>query len=140
MKDKKSPYCRCLLFSANALSRVINRMAEEEYALIGLAPSHAYILMAVIGNPGLQPCELCEMMMLTPSTVTRLIEKMESKGLVERNAEGKNTFIYPTKKGVSMEKKVQEAWNKVGERYCEKLGEEKSQQLTDLVYDAAIRL
>jgi len=140
MKEKRSPYCQCLLFSANALSRVINRIAEEEYGLIGLSPSHAYILMAVIEQPALQPCEICEMTMLTPSTVTRMIEKMEEKGLLERSSEGKNTFVYPTRKGVSMEKRVKEAWNNVLGRYREILGTEQTCQLTTMIYDAAARL
>lgn len=140
MKAKKSPFCNCLLFSANALSRVINRMAEEEFALVGLAPSHAFILMAVSKNPGMQPCEISEFTLLAPSTITRLVEKMEAKDLVERTVEGKCTYLYPTRKGLNMEKKVRDSWNRISDRCYEKLGEDRSKNISDMMFEAAEKL
>jgi hypothetical protein len=47
--------------------------------------------MTVNWNPGVRPLEAAEIMLLDPSTVTRLVEKLQSKGLVTR----KNSGTYP---------------------------------------------
>ena len=92
-------YCTCLYYSANALSRKLTKMAEDAFASTGLAPSYAFLMMSINKQPGLHPKELSEIMMLMPSTVTRLIEKLELKGLAERKYEGKYTYVLPTKNG-----------------------------------------
>jgi hypothetical protein len=45
MTKCNSKYCGCLYFSANALARAITRIAEEKFALIGLSPSHAFLVI-----------------------------------------------------------------------------------------------
>lgn len=136
MEKKTSPYCQCLLFSASALARVVNRMAEEEFSPLGLAPSQGFILMSVVSNPGIQPGELGQQLELTPSTVTRLVERMEEKELVEKTSEGKHTYIYPTRKGIAMEKKVKAAWKNMFTRFVDKLGEEKTRDITRGITEA----
>jgi DNA-binding MarR family transcriptional regulator len=101
MQDKSAKYCGCLYFASNALARNITRLAEEAYAPTGLAPSHAMLLMAVIDQPGINPTEIAEIMLLKPSTVTRLVEKLEQKGLATRQSNGKFTEITPPKKAIA---------------------------------------
>jgi DNA-binding MarR family transcriptional regulator len=134
MEKKESKYCDCLYFAANALSRTLTKMAEEEFAITGLAPSHAFLLMAVDEKPGIQPKELSMHLQLTPSTVTRLIEKLEYKGIVERKSSGRCTEVYPTHKCHELEEKVKLAWKNLHNRYVELLGEEKVRELTSNIY------
>lgn len=115
-------------------------MAEEEFAVTGLAPSYAFLLMTVNEQPGIQPTEISAHMQLTPSTVTRLIEKMEHKGLLKRQSEGKYTYVYPTEKSKKRNKKIHEAWANLYRRYSDLLGEAKGRALTDQVYAASIKL
>lgn len=139
MKEK-NPYCQCLYYSSNALARVLTKLGEEAFGKTGLSPSHAFLLMAAIRSPGIQPSELSDLLMLTPSTVTRLIEKLESKGLAERKVDGKMTMVYPTVAGRKMEKMLMDAWSGLYERYVDVLGEKAARILTEGVYDAAVRL
>jgi Mn-dependent DtxR family transcriptional regulator len=44
--------------------------------------------MTVNRNPGVRPLEAAEIMLLDPSTVTRLVEKLQSKGLVTHKNSG----------------------------------------------------
>ena len=88
MDKDDSMFCNCLYYSANALGRVMTRMADEEFAITGLAPSHAFVLIIVNKNQGIRPGLIAEQMQLSPSTVTRLIEKMEHRGLVLRKNVG----------------------------------------------------
>ena len=140
MTEKKSPYCGCLLYSANALSRVITKMAEEEFASVGVAPSHCFLLMTVHNNPGIQSSGIAGKMMLTPSTVSRLVEKMEQQRFVQRVVDGKFTLVYPTEKTNEVYPVILESWRNLYLRYTEVLGEEAARQLTAEIYSAALKL
>ena len=138
--DANDQYCNCLYYSANALARTITKMAEEEFAAVQLAPSYAFLLMAVNGKPGLQPMEISKIMMLTPSTVTRLIEKMEFKGFVKRTTNGKYTEVHPTKKSLDINNDIKKAWQNLLNHYEKLLGKKESKQLTNHIFDAALKL
>jgi len=43
--------------------------------------------MIVYERPGIQPMQLSRKLQLTPSTITRLVEKMEYRGFLERQSE-----------------------------------------------------
>ena len=139
MKDKAT-YCNCLYFSSNALARIVTRMAEEEFFVVDLAPSYAFVIMTVNKNPGIHSGELAEIMMLTPSTVTRLVDKLESRGLVKKHSEGRITMIYPTPASVEMNDAIKAAWYKLYLRFTDVLGEENARQLTGSVFQSAIKL
>ncbi|GAB3492232.1 hypothetical protein GCM10027341_06140 [Spirosoma knui] len=130
-------YSACLLFSANALARAITAIGDEEFGRFGLSYSHAYLLCEVVDQPGITPSELSETLCLTPSTITRLVEKLEQKQLVRRESEGKKTLIYSTPAGEEIKPAVSEAWNRVGARYSQLIGEQNVCQLTQQVFKAA---
>jgi len=115
-------------------------MAEEAFSTTGLAPSYAFLMMSINKDPGLHPTELSEIMMLMPSTVTRLIEKLESRGLAERKYEGKYTFVLPTKKGKELVPILEEAWLTLYGEYSTILGEKKSIDLTHQIFQAVEKL
>ncbi|MEI7725002.1 MAG: MarR family transcriptional regulator [Bacteroidota bacterium] len=139
MKDK-AEYCKCLYFSANALARIVTKMAEEEFSVVNLAPSYAFVVMTVNKNPGIQAGELAEIMMLTPSTVSRLLEKLENQQLVKKHNEGRTTLIYPTSGSVEINEAIKAAWYKLFMRFVDVLGEEKAHQLTGNIYQSALKL
>ena len=140
MIKEKSPYCQCLYYASNALARNISRLAEEEFAITGLPPSYAFLVMTVNNQPGISAGELAEIMMLKPSTVTRLVEKMEEKELLKRMKEKRSTLVFPTKKSVELQETIKAAWKSLFERYVKILGEEQAAVLTGQVYNAAVRL
>ncbi len=140
MQDKSAKFCGCLYFASNALARNITRLAEEAYAPTGLAPSHAMLLMAVIDQPGINPTAIAEIMLLKPSTLTRLIEKLEQKGLVERRPNGKFIEVYPTESGNGLNMKIKAAWMDLYRNYTDLLGEEAGAQLAGAAYMSAKKL
>lgn len=137
--DPKSvtKYSACLLFSANALARAITAIGDEEFGRFGMCYSHAYMLCEVVAQPGITPSELSETLYLTPSTITRLVEKLEQKHLVCRESEGKKTLIYPTPEGEALQPEIAAAWGRVGTRYSQAIGETNVCQLTQQVFSAA---
>jgi DNA-binding MarR family transcriptional regulator len=141
-EDRKetNPYCRCLFYAANALARNITRVCEEAFAPTGLAPSLGFALMTVNRQPGVQPSEVASIMMLSPSTVTRLVEKLEGKGLLRRESQGKAILLQTTEKGLQLQKPLLTAWQRTYEAYTGRIGEDASKALTEQVFDAALRL
>ncbi|MGV6846572.1 MAG: MarR family winged helix-turn-helix transcriptional regulator [Lutibacter sp.] len=112
-------------------------MADEEFALVGLTSSYAFLLMTVNEKQGIHPKEISFQMQLTPSTVTRLIEKLEYRGLVFRKHLGRITEVYSTEKGQNLQDNLKKAWLNLFERYTNVLGKEYTQNLTAEIYKSA---
>ena len=140
MTKCESKYCGCLYYSANALARVMTRMAEEEFASTGFSPSYAFVLMTVSSQPGIHPKDLSTHMQLTPSTVTRLVEKLEFRGLLKRKIAGRSTEIQLTSKGQKLIGVIEKSWGNLYERYSNQIGEEEAKELTLKMNDALDKL
>jgi len=133
MKAASSKYCQCLYFSSNALARKIEKLANDSWKKVDLSPSHAYLLMLAIEDPGIQPSELVKQLLLTPSTITRLIEKLEDKKLVVRTNEGKLTNVYPTPKAKTLLPELKECLDDFYRKYSTLLGKEESAKMTQSI-------
>ncbi len=140
MKKEDTKYCNCLFYTANAFSRVMSKLADEEFAVLGLSSSYAFLLMSISDKPGIQPKEISQQLQLTPSTITRLIEKMEYQGFLKRNINGRNTEVYPTLKTADLLADIKSAWANIYERYVAVLGKETSKQLTVDINEALSKL
>jgi DNA-binding MarR family transcriptional regulator len=140
MIEGKKTYCKCLFYSVSAMARIMTRMAEEEFAPLGMAPSYAFVLMTVNSQPGIQPKFLSSHIQLTPSTVTRLVEKMEQKGFLQRKMVGRATEIYPTQKSLDLNDKIKASWKNLYLRYSGLIGEEESKDLTAKINEALTKI
>jgi len=140
MEKCQSKYCGCLYYSANALARIITKLADDAFSFTGLSSSYVFLLMTVNDKPGIQPTEISQQMHLTPSTVTRLIEKMEHKNLLERKQVGRTTEVYPTETSLALNPTFKEAWKKFGETYADLIGKEEGIQLTNQISTAIAKL
>ena len=79
-------------------------------------------------------------MQLTASTVSRLIEKMEYRGYLERQSVGRGTEVYSTQAGLELQPKLKKIWQKLYKRYADVLGKEVAEQLTADIYASAQKL
>jgi len=136
----ESPFCNCLFFTANALGRTITRLAEESFAPTGLSPSHAFVVMAVNKTPGVTPTALAAAMQLERSTVTRLVDYLDTKGWVLRKADGRNIYLYPEKPAKAADASIRKAWQSLYKKYVHILGEEAARNLTAATYAAHAEL
>lgn len=127
MKDCK--FGMCLYFTSAALARKVEKLASESWKKVNLSPSHAYLLMTVLDEPGIQPSMLSYQLHLQASTITRLVEKLEQKKLVVRTTEGKITNVYPTPKAKELYPKMKECLNHFYQKYSALLGKEESGRL-----------
>jgi DNA-binding MarR family transcriptional regulator len=140
MTVSRDSYCRCLYYSANALARRIGRLADREFKPTGLAPSLGFVVMTVNKKPGIASGEIADIMQLQPSTVTRLIDKLEKQGYLKRTTEGKFILVYPTARAARLDESLRAAWKKLYERYSSILGNQESNELTASIYEACSKL
>lgn len=130
-------FCGCLFFTATRLKKIAANIADEELKPLGLSPSYVYILLGVKFKPGITQKELCEELHLKPSTITRLIDKLVIKGLVERKSEGKLSHIFLTTKGEDIQEDISRFRLKLHNKYKELLGVQNYDTLTKLTNESA---
>jgi MarR family transcriptional regulator, organic hydroperoxide resistance regulator len=140
MKTSLSKYAQCLYFTSAALARKVEKLASESWKKVNLSPSHAYLLIAVLEEPGIQPSGLVEHLQLRPSTITRLIEKLEEKKLVVRTSEGKITNVYPTPKARDLQPKLMDCMQEFFTKYSKILGKDESTKLAQTMARIADKL
>ncbi|GFK92841.1 hypothetical protein NNJEOMEG_00669 [Fundidesulfovibrio magnetotacticus] len=140
MADSKTLLECCLYFTANALARTVTRLGEEAFAPLGLAPSQAFLLMLALEEPGIGPKELAARLRLAPSTVTRLVDGLARKGLVEKKSLGKAVEVRPTEKGRLLAPEMAACWKSLHRAYSTVLGEEAGRELTRLNHESCRKL
>lgn len=140
MKATDSRYRDCLYFSSNSFARKVEKLASSIWKKVDMSPSHAYLLMLVIDDPGIQPSTIVKQLLLTPSTITRLLEKLEEKKLLVRTTEGKITNIYPTPKGKGLAPDLLACVQEFNEAYGSILGKEESARMVNTINKLADKL
>jgi DNA-binding MarR family transcriptional regulator len=140
MKPSESKYCDCLYFTTNALARKVEKLALDAWKPVGLSPSHAYLLMMAIEEPGVQPGVISDHLQLSPSTISRLIEKLEEKKLLVRITEGKMTNVYATPAGKNLLPQLNACLSRFYESYSRILGKEESSDMVASIRKLADKL
>jgi DNA-binding MarR family transcriptional regulator len=77
---------RCLAARTRLLSRVISAVYDEALRPVGITSSQMVILTALAKSGGVQPAELCDILMVDKSTLSRNVDRMERNGWVAREA------------------------------------------------------
>lgn len=131
MDSSRIPYLTCCLyFTANSLSRTITEMAKETFTITGLDPSYAHLMLLISHEPGLPQNEIANIINLKPSSLTRMLDELERKSLIERMPVRRSSLIYLTKSGEEEIELIQQALNKLYDKYCSFLGEDFAVKLT----------
>lgn len=129
-----------IFFLTSALYRELARKADEVFTTMGVSYSHALILLIIQREPEIQPGSLAEKMYLKPSTITRLVQKLETRQLVTKKSKGRATSIVCTSEGEKLASAIEEKWQlllrekreELGDRYVDVLSEMISKTLEQL--------
>ncbi len=125
----------CLYFNLNVLFREINRIWEEEFAKIGLSPSHGYLLNIVLSRPGITQKGVADTMRLKPSTISRFIDSLVVKGYLLRQQEGKGSLLYPTGRAASMQYELETIIKNLNEGIVQQTSKEETKELLNKLLD-----
>jgi len=66
------------------LARILGRVGPDEVCCEGLSQRQCAILRTLVAQEGARISDLAQSSGITPSAMTRVLEKLESRGLVER--------------------------------------------------------
>jgi DNA-binding MarR family transcriptional regulator len=136
----KNFYSDNLYYTTVALSREISTIAETAFLDLGLTPSDAYLIMVVNEKPKIQPTEISDKILLAPSTITRMVEKLEKRNILSRTQESKYTYISSTPKGQDLYELIVKKWHEIDGIFLARLGSDTMSNLISTTFDAALKL
>ncbi len=87
-------------FTLNDVARLLRTYADHKAAQFGITRAQWAVLVQLDRCEGLKQSELAEMLDLQPITLTRLLDKLDDGGLIERRADpadrrAKRLFLMP---------------------------------------------
>jgi len=97
---------QCLYFNTAALARRLERLWTDAFAPFELTPPQAFLLRAVLRNPGALQGQLAEALVISRPTATRALDGLAAKGLIERAPsakDGRETEIHPTPQAITLQ-------------------------------------
>src|SRR5699024_2784537 len=109
--------------------------ANEQFAQFGLSGSHALLLIHIDDRPNIQPSHLAQKLVLKPSTITRLVNKLKRRKLIVRNTKGRSSHITCTSKGKELVTALQQKWNELIDTKKQELGDRYILVLIELMQD-----
>jgi DNA-binding MarR family transcriptional regulator len=117
----------CLYFNTSALARVLDREWSRAFKPFGLTPPQAFMLRAVLAQPGLLQNQLAQALVVSRPTATRSLQGLQELGLLERRSTGgdaRECAIHPTKAALALRKDLDAASGEVTKKLKKLLGED----------------
>ena len=124
-------YNNCIYFNLSTLNRRITKIWQDEFSLLGLSPSHGYLLAAMAEKPMASQKELSEIMELDASTITRFIDALSAKKMIEKVSIGKGAKFALTAKGAEVSDKTNQLMSTLFSNMQSTLGENEFTKLVD---------
>ena len=103
---------------------------------VGLHVGQEMVLLELWREDGLKGGELAARLRVEPPTVTRMLQRLESCGLVQRRRDpddARGVRVYLTERGRALEGPVTERWSEVEKKAFEGMGEEEKVLLRGLL-------
>jgi DNA-binding MarR family transcriptional regulator len=126
-----------LLFS----TEVVARYLDIHLSKYGVSRSGYSVLNALVTHDGImKPTEISKIVFRTKHTITRIVDELEKRGLVERGAIGKDRRtrqVAITSKGLDVVRLALPDLRKVSRIAMSSLGEEQTSQLNNILKQLA---
>jgi DNA-binding MarR family transcriptional regulator len=127
----------------HALARAHRARLGALLAPHGLHAGQDLLLLAVWDAPGLRQATLAEQLGVEPPTVTRMVQRLERGGMIERRVDphdGRVVLVYPTPRSRLLESTVRRAWTSLDELVIGALGDTDAARLQRLAAAAILAL
>lgn len=106
-------------FQIVQVCRAHRNQAEAMLCELGLHAGQEMILFLLWIEEGMSHSQFAEQMCVEPPTITKMLQRMEAAGLVERHPDANDarvSRVYLTERGRSLEQQVLDAWRQLEER------------------------
>ncbi len=133
-----------------SLGQAVHTLARSHRACLAalLAPHGIHagqdgLLLAIWDAPGMRQAELAIRLGVEPPTVTRMLQRLERSGMVERRSDPHDRRalrVHPTPRSRLLEGTVRRAWAQLDELLVGALGEEAAAGLRQLATAGAAAL
>jgi DNA-binding MarR family transcriptional regulator len=116
----------CLAVRVRMLNRVITNLYDEALRPLGLKVSQLNILVVTAKLGTARPAEVCDLLLLDPSTLSRNVERMQAHGWLETVADSDRRAqpFRITFAGRALLKRAVPLWEQAQQRAAELLGEQ----------------
>jgi DNA-binding MarR family transcriptional regulator len=116
----------CIAVRVRMLNRVVSGYYDEGLRPLGLKISQANILVVAAKLGRARPPEVCGLLHLDPSTLSRNVERMVARGWLETLADddGRSQPFRITAKGTALLRKALPGWRAAQRRASTLLGEQ----------------
>jgi DNA-binding MarR family transcriptional regulator len=105
-----------LYVSMAKVYRNISRIAEEAFATSDLSPSHGTLMLLLDEWKELSPMEIASSIDVSPSTATRLLDKLARLDLIKRRYEGIHSYVTLSKRGQQKIPEIQGCFDEMERR------------------------
>ncbi|TGA99110.1 MarR family transcriptional regulator [Sporolactobacillus shoreae] len=112
----------CIYFTASHLLRELERLANESFAPTGMAPAYTYMMLMISRNDGLTMTELADAFDYEQSTLSRMVQKLVSRGWLEKKRQGHQTRLFITTRAAAILPVMEESLNVFRELSDEMMG------------------
>lgn len=107
----------------NSFSRDVSRYFDDYFKQHNLATPYIELLLLIDERENISQKEISKELNLAPSTITRFINKLNKRGLVEKKMNGRMATIRLSKKGNELVPVLRTSYNKAMENLRKKLGD-----------------
>ena len=128
---------KCLFFTSNRLANVLRRIVNDVYADTGLAAPYVYLLIVVNQYPGITIKELAEKLDIAPSTCTRFVDALVSRGILAKKQEWKTVHVSLTDLGKEKTELIDAGVAAFREKCTEIISNEEYEQLASAMCETA---
>lgn len=106
----------CFYFSLSIAFRLVNRVMEMTLQKVGLTPVQFLALKGLYDKDGLTIKELSELLVQDSTSITRLVDRLEKAGLVERKVDEndkRSINVFLSDKARKYAPKAKKIWRRV---------------------------
>ncbi|NMC27678.1 MAG: MarR family transcriptional regulator [Syntrophomonadaceae bacterium] len=127
---------QCLNFVLTKAQRNVHQLFKAELAPFGVTPGQYGVLRCLWDENAQTAKKLADRLALDGSTITGILDRMEQKGLIEKQTDPKDRRamqVMLTAKGKKLQKPVSEAIEKANRRALLKLDQQEAEFLKNIL-------
>lgn len=138
--DDYADYIGVLLYN---ISKTQRNLAQAEFSKLGLHAGQERVLLCLTDQESVGQSDLVNHLCVEPPTVTKMLQRMEKAGLVERyqdDQDGRAARVNATAQGRSLQQPIMEVWDGLEKQMLAHMTESEQMLLRRLLMQVLVNL